>query len=78
VTWELFSRVKAGIPVLVKHLPGLTRTRGASTRPDVWVGSGRRAGTGVPADPYYTPTLKTGDSVASPTEAYSTQRHASS
>ena len=28
VTWELFSRVKAGIPIPVKHLPDLTHTRG--------------------------------------------------
>jgi len=29
-----FSRVKAGIPVPVKHLPDPTRTRRAPTRPD--------------------------------------------
>ena len=38
--WELFSRVKAGIPVPVKHLPDPTRIREAFTRP-VPAGTGR-------------------------------------
>ena len=42
-----------GKPVPVRHLPDPTRTRGACTRPDpyprVRVGSGKPAGTGIPA-----------------------------
>jgi len=54
-TFYYFSRVKLGKPVPVRHLPDPTRTR-PDPYPRVRVGSGKPAGTGIPAVLYCTTT----------------------